>query len=1194
MGDNQPRRPKPGSDRNSLASDSAEAGNGGPPPPTSTTTTTAATPTTAASTTPTTGTTTTSSTVTPPTVASASGASAPQGHGTGQQAMETDDVERPKNPSTWAEEVMDADLDNADVVIEQISGGDENVAKIPMPPTDRQDDNEHLNAAAGASGQASAEEAIRIKVGKDPSSVSNKGRNLVDKDSKVSDNVGSGDQIFSGPGNNVRDRQDEEERGEKRKEVPDQTGAKGSDKPVRYFSNERQVQQVHEDFQQFLVNRVDLRNTKLREQTQMFLKDLKRQMFTRQTKSSAAAVKAELQEMFAVLHYHVKGLYYWVKRVDAQHFPVEQELIHFAENRANISLESLAILFEDCMAYLEVNMPEYYGHCFDLFVGMKDKTKRVLRRIQQWDERIEQRSEVSSFGIQDEFLTQPHTKGRYEEDMRLKQDQYLEQADDFRNYKPGLMEPDQGGATRRGSARGARRGAARGSTRGRARGAKAVPRPQGQTQTAPDQNPGVRFSTPEQDRVTPDGATGTKPKERPTMSTRVKNPTQEKVRKWVGNQDARLIVDDDFYQNNSSQSSDQEFHTPRAEFEHRRNVQDNEPVTPQPMGGPPPQQWEERPENNLADLPPLQRRQEPPEDRIELADVEFHAADDEEFVRDENDYPEDDFVDDGFDDQANLNEGFEDDYEEDENFVPEDPYINSIHRTPLQPPNLLTRQQQAQEILSPWTRPRRQGPATTRPAAATPRVTTPVTNPFTAPPTNIRQTRPNNGGNRGANQRGRGYQGRGRAMPQRNQYQRRYQPERQYEDDIEEVQEPRGQVQAREPEDPAVYPPDDWFLDLPMPWNVAPREPEKKISDYLKSSPFLKNKFSGEEDDYFEWRSEFITSVHLVKTSIQTKIKYMRSTLCNKSVQTSHLVSAMRSSTSRLTYRTVILSLEEKFGGPDRLLQMRTIALDEYPKIKEGDVVTLAGYLDMCHVLADELTAQGLAQELGTRSWFYKVSSHFPESFIEKYNDYCFLANQERKDTNNLIRWATHKLKNMLDAKLSAEPKKKSVKKQESSDTKKTTSKLSSTAETSKPFKSSVFTGLETSDSDEEIEDLDEASDWDSFDEAVMLENLHFSAASTTKEKFDPMCPICKVKHLLVSCETFKEKMNAQQRKEIILKNKLCIICFKPHFIKDCKSKLRCGFCKGKHHRLLHPDKGVSSKSNVQTGAEDSASFSTQ
>jgi hypothetical protein len=65
-------------------------------------------------------------------------------------------------------------------------------------------------------------------------------------------------------------------------------------------------------------------------------------------------------------------------------------------------------------------------------------------------------------------------------------------------------------------------------------------------------------------------------------------------------------------------------------------------------------------------------------------------------------------------------------------------------------------------------------------------------------------------------------------------------------------------------------------------------------------------------------------------------------------------------------------------------------------------------------------------------------------------------------------------------------------------------------------------------------------------------------------------CFDCRGEHKLVDCKDFKAK-TLEERSAVIKANRLCLNClFRGHFMKDCRNKVRCTVCQGKHATLLH------------------------
>ncbi|VDO64710.1 unnamed protein product [Schistosoma margrebowiei] len=78
-------------------------------------------------------------------------------------------------------------------------------------------------------------------------------------------------------------------------------------------------------------------------------------------------------------------------------------------------------------------------------------------------------------------------------------------------------------------------------------------------------------------------------------------------------------------------------------------------------------------------------------------------------------------------------------------------------------------------------------------------------------------------------------------------------------------------------------------------------------------------------------------------------------------------------------------------------------------------------------------------------------------------------------------------------------------------------------------------------------------------------------------------CLECSSNHPLDQCQKFKDK-NVRERKEFVLRHKLCNVCLKAnHVAKNCRSPRSCAVegCGWKHHTLLHEFREESKNTNI-------------
>jgi hypothetical protein len=904
---------------------------------------------------------------------------------------------------------------------------------------------------------------------------------------------------------------------EKRPENQDQDD---DDNQIFYGNIERDIDECQEDYVNWTLYTHDTRSIDLLRQTQDYLKNLNESQFLVQTKSRMAIIRDQTREMFTATMKLVRILYLWVKRVNHDGYPIDHAIVQFVYSRAKSCLEVLALLFEDALDYIKRNMPEYYAHCFDMFVTMKERTKRVLKRSVEWQHEAENLSELSSirslpnvYGNPLCVFGNPLKRGEYEEANRERTRTLVDQTKDFRKYKP------EAGLHRSWK----------------------LPQKINFPKKNRDQfTPDLEFN--DEYRPPIDGATGGKSINK--TPKRPVEPVDELTQRWIEEarsnlpqretEEENVSTGDEYFTPATKKSNPNvsfqpsAFKTPNTpknlpQSNKKGSTSKSKQILDQLLTLASELQCEEnndsREEQDQEEEPLPETPVQGPKDSLYNPEHSLSAAGD---ISDQQLLEIARMVRDREDQQRTLRKG-----------------------SPLPPPNKKEILRRVQGVLN------------------TPQ-TGPQTQQLPSVPEEPRTVQPRRD-SRGHRRSG------GHHRPSRHDRDSYGSSEG---DDYDHRRD-------RSPEDPDLMPPANWYQSLPKPWNKIPREPEKKLSDYLKTSKFATITFGPKPELYFSWRSEFITSIHLVKTTIPQKIKYMRRTLSETSSHTATLCETLADSTTAETYKLVIESLEERFGGPNKLLLVRSQQMDNYPDITEGDVKSLTGFIDHCQNLINELGKQGLGREVDTKVWFHKIYDRLPTSYLEAYENYCFIAGQDSEVTSTLLNWMRHHLKMMNISRIKWNPKSsKSPKK----DDKPSKNSVSAEKDKEKPYKASIFAARETSDS--ESSSSSEETDEDSYENALEELNQEFAGITTEKKKkksFDPTCPICKVKHLLVDCVKFTKQMDYLERKKVIMDNKLCLRCFREHFLKDCKSKIKCSKCTGKHHYLLHPVSKSDDVSNVAT-----------
>lgn len=83
--------------------------------------------------------------------------------------------------------------------------------------------------------------------------------------------------------------------------------------------------------------------------------------------------------------------------------------------------------------------------------------------------------------------------------------------------------------------------------------------------------------------------------------------------------------------------------------------------------------------------------------------------------------------------------------------------------------------------------------------------------------------------------------------------------------------------------------------------------------------------------------------------------------------------------------------------------------------------------------------------------------------------------------------------------------------------------------------------------------------------------------AASTPATSNSVCPLCGSSHSLAKCESYQNK-TAQQRKDIVIRNRRCFNCLAPHPVRKCQTTKRCLKCGKKHHTSIHAVHNETSK----------------
>ena len=302
-------------------------------------------------------------------------------------------------------------------------------------------------------------------------------------------------------------------------------------------------------------------------------------------------------------------------------------------------------------------------------------------------------------------------------------------------------------------------------------------------------------------------------------------------------------------------------------------------------------------------------------------------------------------------------------------------------------------------------------------------------------------------------------------------------------------------------------------------------------------------KFSGNDNDYLQWRQRFVQTLQLEAGSVLMSDEYKMNRLREAldGGKAASLVAGILDGPG--AYEAAWTELESWYGGDDRHLEKQIQEIIVCPKISsERDVDALHRYVvKLRHTLANmKVCGSQPGRELYVMAT-EKVPKQMLVSYLERYGQYA--------DITTFADWLAAKVRTL---------------------------KLASDR---------VSTGERTG-RDVQPNRLPTSSG---------KPRLTLAAGSNTQptvqptrppsSKPQPTCRKCEGSHYIEQCPGF-QGLNVAKRWDLVRLLDLCSCCLRSgHWAKDCKAS-KCGTCNGGHHSTLHSDRSsnVRSTSSAQTG----------
>ena len=359
---------------------------------------------------------------------------------------------------------------------------------------------------------------------------------------------------------------------------------------------------------------------------------------------------------------------------------------------------------------------------------------------------------------------------------------------------------------------------------------------------------------------------------------------------------------------------------------------------------------------------------------------------------------------------------------------------------------------------------------------------------------------------------------------------------------------------------------DDFYFDLPFPWNALPRRDITSAVEVFKVAAVSLPKFNGTHSGYSSWRNCFIPCVHLTDIDVSHKCLMLRSSMEVKTARMREFVDGIVSNEDG--YREAILKLEDRYGGDEALLLARQEALLAVPELREGEYRTVELLHSRLNTFLVEWAGVNGAEmdETESLAFYTLIMSKVEPTYTLRYLDWLRL-NGLQKGLHSLHDWLAQQLKDHRAVELYHRRRTISLRSGGRTDG----NHQSQMRRNSVPPPGHLDRNFRPQHKgfltiDEEWEELEAAAGEEG--EEVFGGDSHFLARPEVKKPLK--CPICSSPHPLGSCAKF-QAMKPRQRKDFLIQEGRCFLCFQnTHPVTKCRFRYNCAKCGGKHHTMIH------------------------
>jgi hypothetical protein len=379
-----------------------------------------------------------------------------------------------------------------------------------------------------------------------------------------------------------------------------------------------------------------------------------------------------------------------------------------------------------------------------------------------------------------------------------------------------------------------------------------------------------------------------------------------------------------------------------------------------------------------------------------------------------------------------------------------------------------------------------------------------------------------------------------------------------------------------------THPREQFYFDLPAPWNVTPHKSYRKGYDVAKAVPGkIVPIFDGTAPSYFAWRAAFIQNIHPVYFPLVLKIQILKETLNTKDLFLKKVASSLEASPAH--YRLAIESLEETYGNPEKMVMGLVNNLCNQAPVKENNHGSLFGLVQELNSIRMTLEQSNLLNTFNSPLMLQAAMSLFPPSIQCKYHDWMQdFHPEERPSLETLITFGKRQARTLsrtIPYALSVLPK--SMSKPSTQHVIQVNDHVSRAPDllSKSPDDEPTLTRHVVQDNSYDSGSLDLLSK--SSDDKLANLSKDFSLVELNEDddpeseqvyvvRLSPKCPLCSGQaHLYRACPKFL-KLSPQERRAHLISVKKCFRCFREgHNLSSCKSNLTCKTCKEKHNTLV-------------------------